>query len=144
MYFINKYQTNNQRLKVFSERVWKYLKDTLTEAVDDEGDKIHDNFVSRIEIQNSDAIFKKILVLLDSNNYDERISAGLALEDLSKKMDAQELGQSEIVGQVIQKLLDLINGKYFNNKDLLVDSFCSLMSLMESSSPWSRDKEFKI
>ena len=88
MYFINKYKTNNQRLKVFSERVWKYLKDTLTEAVDEEGDKVHDNFVSRIEIHNSEAIFQKILVLLDSNNYDERISAGLALEDLSKKMDS--------------------------------------------------------
>jgi len=61
MYFINKYKTNNQRLKVFSERVWKYLKDTLTEAVDDEGDKVHDHFVSNLEIQNSEAIFKKII-----------------------------------------------------------------------------------
>lgn len=83
MYFINKYKTNNQRLKVFSVRVWKYLKDTLTEAVDEEGDKVHDNFVTNIEIQNSEAIFKKIIQLFDSNNYDERIAAGLALEDLS-------------------------------------------------------------
>ena len=50
MFFINKYKTNNQRLKVFSERVWRYLKDTLTEAVDEEGDKVHDSFVNNIEI----------------------------------------------------------------------------------------------
>ena len=41
-------------------------------------------------------------------------------------------------------MFELINGKYFNNKELLVDSFCKLMSLMETSSPWCKNKDFKI
>jgi hypothetical protein len=60
--------------------------------VDEDGDKIPDNFVSTIEIQNSEQIFKKIYELFDSNNYDERIAAGLAMEDLSEKVQTEELG----------------------------------------------------
>lgn len=54
MFYINKYKTNNQRLRVFSERVWRYIKDALTEAVDEDGDKVPDSFVQNIEVLNSE------------------------------------------------------------------------------------------
>ena len=38
MLYINRYKTNDQRLRAFSERVWRYLKDALTEAVDEDKD----------------------------------------------------------------------------------------------------------
>ena len=144
MFYINKYKTNNQRLRVFSERVWRFLKDTLTEAVDEDGDKVPDMFVQNIEIQNSDQIFKKIYEMFDSNNYDERIAAGLAMEDLCLKVQTDELGQSQIVRENIQRMYDLISGKYFNNKELLVDSFVKVMALMEQASPWRKDLDFLI
>ena len=104
--------------------------------MDEDGDKVPDMFVQNIEIQNSDQIFKKIYEMFDSNNYDERIAAGLAMEDLCLKVQTDELGQSQIVRENIQRMYDLISGKYFNNKELLVDSFVKVMALMEQASPW--------
>lgn len=68
----------------------RYLKEELTEA----GDEDQDNKADNIELNISEQIFMRIHALFDSNNYDERISAGLAMEDLSIKMQSYELGQS--------------------------------------------------
>ena len=81
MLHINRYKTNDQQLRTMSERMFKYIEDELTEADEDEGAK-----KVNIELQNSENIFLRIHALFDSNNYDERISAGLAMEDLSVKM----------------------------------------------------------
>ena len=90
MIFINKYKSNNQELRAQSERLLRYLKEELTEA----GDEDQNNKAENIELNISEQIFMRIHSLLDSNNYDERISAGLAMEDLSIKMQSYELGQS--------------------------------------------------
>lgn len=82
--------------------------------------------------------------MFDSNNYDERIAAGLAMEDLCHKVQTDELGQSAIVRENIQRMYDLISGKYFNNKELLVESFIKVMGLMEQASPWRKDLDFLI
>jgi len=96
-------------MKTFSERVWRYLKDALTEAVDDDADNQHvEQMNVNIEMYNSHQIFANVLLLFDSNSFDERISAGLAMEDLCTKMQPDELGQSEIVGKNIEKMFDLI------------------------------------
>ena len=39
-------------------------------------------------------------------------------------------------------MFELISGKYFNNKEVLIDSFSKVMSLMDNDSPWIKDKEF--
>lgn len=39
-------------------------------------------------------------------------------------------------------MFELISGKYFNNKETLIDSFAKIMSLMENESPWIKDKSF--
>ena len=74
-------------MKTLSQRVWRYLKEAMTEAVDEDADnqKI-DPANLNLEINNSQGIFACILQLFDSNSYDERISAGLAMEDLCMKM----------------------------------------------------------
>jgi len=74
-------------MKTLSQRVWRYLKEAMTEAVDEDADnqKI-DPANLNLEIDNSQDIFACILQLFDSNSYDERISAGLAMEDLCMKM----------------------------------------------------------
>ena len=41
-------------------------------------------------------------------------------------------------------MYDLISGKYFNNKELLVESFIKVMGLMEQASPWRKDLDFSI
>ena len=39
--------------------------------------------------------------MFDSNNYDERIAAGLAMEDLCLKVQTDELGHSALVRENI-------------------------------------------
>lgn len=39
-------------------------------------------------------------------------------------------------------MFELISSKYFNNKEVLIDSFARVMSLMENDSPWMKDPEF--
>jgi len=95
MFYINRYKTSDQQLKALSERVMRYLKDALTEA---------EGISPNIELENSEEIFKKIYSLLDSNNYDDRISAGLAMEDLSMKMQSYDLGSSPQVLLNIEKM----------------------------------------
>ena len=41
-------------------------------------------------------------------------------------------------------MFELISGKYFINKELLIDSFMRIMDLMESQSPWRKDLEFLV
>ena len=39
-------------------------------------------------------------------------------------------------------MFELISSKYFNNKEVLIDSFARVMLLMENESPWIKDLEF--
>ena len=82
MLHINRYKTNDQQLRTMSERMLRYLEDELTEADEEEGGAKKAN----LELANSENIFIRIHALFDSNSYDERISAGRAMEDLSGKM----------------------------------------------------------
>lgn len=76
------------------------------------------------------------MLLLDSSSYEDRISAGLAMEDLCQKMQSYELAQSVKVRENIEKMVALISGKYFNKKEMLIDSFTRVLSL---HSLWSKD-----
>lgn len=80
------------------------------------------------------------MLLLDSSSYEDRISAGLAMEDLCQKMQSYELAQSVKVRENIEKMVALISGKYFNKKEMLIDSFTRVLSL---HSLWSKDLEFR-
>jgi hypothetical protein len=61
MFYINRYKTHNQKLRTFSERVIKFLKEAVSEATDEDGDIIPDSNYSNIEISMSEQIFEKIL-----------------------------------------------------------------------------------
>ena len=84
----------------------------------------------------------KIGLLFDSNNYDERIAAGLAMEDLCQKMQSEDIGASPKVKENVDKMYELMQGKFFNNKETLLDSFMKICELMEQHSPLVKDPEF--
>jgi len=136
MLYINRYKTEDQDLRQLSDRVMKYI----IEAVSDisEGAK-----TGTVELQNSEEIFIKIGQLIDSNNYEERISAGLAMEDLCIKMQSYELGNSQAVKDNVAKMMQLVSSKYFNKKEMLLGSFGKVLSLMEGQSPWIIDQGFR-
>ena len=142
MLYINRYKNGDAQLKSVSTRVMKYLKDAIIEAHEKEASEDKHN-LANIELENSEAILGRIFELLDSNSFDDRISAGLALEDLSQKMQSFDLARSATMTQILGRLFDLIKGKYFNKKELLLDSFAKVMELMEEESPWTKDPEFR-
>jgi len=88
----------------------------------------------------------RILQLFDSNSYDDRIAAGLAMEDLSTHVQAHDLATSDMAKKILEKLYQLIQGKYFVKKEVLLDSYANIISLMENQSPfiksWQLTKEF--
>ena len=65
------------------------------------------------------------------------------MEDLCIKMQSDELGNSKVVRQNIDKMFELISGKYFNKKEQILDSFSKIMDLMEKKSPWLTDAQFQ-
>ena len=129
MAFINKYQTSNTRLKMVSDRLWRYLLDELTEA---EGVRVD------LERTNQEAILLRVAELFESNNYDERLAAGLAMEDLAAKLAPEDIVRTEAGQSVLQKMLQLIYGKYFPKKDVLIDSFASVMVLLDYANPFNQ------
>lgn len=140
MLYINRYKTHDHQLKTLSERVLKYLTNELIEA--NEEHREEKGYLANLEVENSEEIFSRIHTLFDSNYFEERISAGLAIEDLSVKMQSFELAASLMVKQNIEKMMELIRGKYFNKKELLVTSFAKLMHYMEEHAVWVSNPDF--
>lgn len=89
-----------------------------------------------LEIQNSESIMVRILQLFDSNSYDDRISAGLAMEELCSHLQAEDLASSPAAQKIIEKLFQLIQSKYFVKKEILLESFSRILELMEGQSPF--------
>lgn len=134
MFFTNRFNSQDQQLKALSDRALKFLKNAAIEATDKED--------VAIELECTDPIFDRIHTMFDSNNYDQRIAAGFAIEELCQKMQAYDLGASNAVQANVKAMLSLISGKYFNNKELLVDSFVNVSKLMEGQSPLIGNQEF--
>jgi hypothetical protein len=68
--YINRFNVADTKLKTLSRKIYTHLSDIIPEM---------------IEHQYND-IFKIVLELLDSNSYDDRISAANALQELSIKL----------------------------------------------------------
>lgn len=141
MLYINRYKTHDLQLKALSDRILKYLKDSITEAHEEHNEK---GSLANIEVENSEEILAKIGQLFDSNSYDDRISAALAMEDLSSKLQSFELAASPHVSANIEKMLALVRGKYFNKKEQFLASFSRVLQLMEQEAPWVRSQEFRL
>jgi len=82
MLYINRYAAGEEpkliMMKEVAQRTWRFLNEQMVEATEQSYLQNH-----QLEIQNSEAIMARILQLFDSNSYDDRIAAGLAMEDLS-------------------------------------------------------------
>ena len=72
---------NDTRLRDYSLRLWRVLKEAIVDTSDESHAKNFD-----LEIKNKGKIIFKIQNLLQSNNYEERISGAMALETLSSSV----------------------------------------------------------
>jgi len=65
---------------------------------------------------------------LDSSSYDDRVAAAQAMQELTFKLTEEDLrGASSVVTEVVEKLHELVAGKYFNNKETVVEGFMALI-----------------
>jgi hypothetical protein len=74
-------------------------------------------------------IFKLIKDWLDSSSYDDRVAASQAMTEVSQKLSDEDIRGSAVVNEVIVKMQELIAGKYFNNKEQVVEGFMSLVKI---------------
>jgi hypothetical protein len=56
----------------------------------------------------------------------------MAMQELCSKLSEEDVVGSAIVIEVVEKLHSLIQGKYFNNKEVVVEGFISLLKMMQS------------
>lgn len=92
---------------------------------------LSDHIPNLIE-NNFHEIFNQILDLLDSSSFDDRVSAAIAMQELCTRLSDEDLRTSNEVGKVVDKIHALISGKYFNNKEALVDGFMALLKVFQS------------
>ena len=53
------------------------------------------------------------------------------MQEMCAKLSDEDLRNSAIVAEVIEKLHSLIGGKYFNNKETVIEGFMSLIKVNE-------------
>jgi negative regulator of replication initiation len=68
------------------------------------------------------------MIWLDSSSYDDRVAAAQAMQELTLRMSEEDM-RSTIVSEVIDKLHQLVAGKYFNNKETVVEGFMALIKV---------------
>jgi len=69
---------------------------------------------------NSDEILVKILKCLESNSYDDRVAGAKALKELCESIDDDQLKHPNFAA-VLESLMKLFRGKYFNDKEQIND-----------------------
>ncbi len=104
------------KLKALARKVYQYLTDMVPNIIEN----------------NQDTIFISIRAQLDSNSYDDRVAASMAMQELCSKLSEEDVAGSSTVTDVVDKLHSLIQGKYFNNKEVVVEGFISLLKMMQS------------
>jgi len=81
-------------------------------------------------VENSqEEIFKLIREWLESSQYDNRVAASMAMQEITQKLSEEDLIGSKVIQEVIDKMHELIQGKYFNNKEQVVEGFMSLVKV---------------
>ena len=71
---------------------------------------------------NSVEILEKIATSLDSNSYNDRVAGAHALKELCESISEDQLQHPNFTG-VLEALMKLLVGKYFNNKEEIVECF---------------------
>ena len=115
---------NDTRLRDYSLRLWRVLKEAIVDTSDQSHAKNFD-----LEIKNKGKIIFKIQNLLQSNNYEERISGAMALETLSSSVaiDYEDITDQATLKSVLDTMQNMLAQKYHERKELIVDSFINIL-----------------
>ena len=100
--FVNRFK--NGDAKRVSKRVWEQLQSQVPE-------------VAKI---NGVEIFAKISQCFDSNSYDDRVGGAHALKELCSSLGEDQL-QHKNFAEVVDAMMRLVLGKYFNEKEQIVE-----------------------
>ena len=100
--FVNRFK--NGDAKKVSKRVWDQLASQVPE-------------VAKI---NGVEIFAKISQCFDSNSYDDRVGGAHALKELCSSLGEDQL-QHKNFTEVVDAMMRLVMGKYFNEKEQIVE-----------------------
>ena len=73
--YINKFRVHDSSLKNLCRKIFQYLSD----------------IIQNLAICHSNDIFFVIREFLDSNSYEDRLSASLALQDLTSKLSEEDI-----------------------------------------------------
>mmetsp|Transcript_10422 Transcript_10422/g.10458 ORF Transcript_10422/g.10458 Transcript_10422/m.10458 type:complete len:191 (-) Transcript_10422:710-1282(-) len=117
IFYINRHQLNNHKLKTLARRINQHMSDVIPQLIE----------------TNQTIIFVRIKDMLESNSYDDRVAAALAMNELSSKLSEEDVQGSEIVLLVVEKIHQLIQGKYFNNKEMVVEGFIAILKILDQT-----------
>eukprot|EP00347_Sterkiella_histriomuscorum_P023653 403333856 len=113
MMFINRYKTQDYGIKTLSRKAYSFLQE----------------HISQLTESNQEDIFVMIKEWFNSPQYDDRIAASLAMSDLVSKLSEDDVRNSATVNELMNELQVLIAGKYFNDKETVIDGYMALLKL---------------
>lgn len=81
--------------------------------------------IENLAKHHSEAILDKIAFEMDQSLYDRRVAAAMALKELSSKVSEQAMS-GESFEKVVEALVRLIKGKFFNGKEHIIETYAYL------------------
>lgn len=111
--YINRFHATDHRLKTLCRKAHSFLTDLIPTLVE----------------SSLSSIFKLIKDWLDSSSYDDRVAASQAMTEASQKLSDEDMHGNPTLQEVIAKMQELIAGKYFNNKEQVVEGFMAIVKV---------------
>ncbi|CDW80673.1 proteasome-associated protein ecm29 homolog [Stylonychia lemnae] len=111
--YINRYKNSDYGMKTLSRKTYQYLQD----------------HISNLTESHSDSIFGIIKTRFESMQYEDRVSASQAMQDMVIKLSDDDLRNNTTVDEIMQMLQKQIAGKHFNDKETVVEGFMQLLKL---------------
>jgi len=71
-----------------------------------------------------------VLFYLESNQYEERVAAAQALLEICQNSKMEDLPEAQ---RVIDALHNLVNGKQFNNKEVVVEAYSTVLVFLNEA-----------
>lgn len=110
--FISRFSMNDHRLKTLARKAHSFLLEHIPDLIE----------------SSQEPILRLILQWLDSSSYDDRVSASQAMQEVCARLQEEDFRDSPAARDVVDKLHGLIQGKYFNSKEKVVEGFSALIA----------------
>lgn len=108
--FVNKFNSQDAKLKKLSEKIWEHYSQSIGDSM-----KLCELLAPEIVTE--------IKVSIDSVAYKDRIAASMAFKEIVPFCKDEVL-----VHETVEKLLQLIYGKYFIGKEQIVESVTEMLT----------------